>query len=395
MKNKINIYLIEYAINAVLRQKYKSFFIATVLTLLITLLSSVFFITNSIKNELNNTVEALPQIIVQKVKAGRHYEMDVSSVDDILEISGVTDAVARVWGYYYFKNAGVNFSIVGVDEFENQYKNSLNNIVEKFEFSEFENSSSMIVGKGVQQIMEESYYKEYFNFIKPDGTLKKVNIAGVFDGDTSLESNDMIVMSKDMLREIFDIDETKATDIVVKVANTQEIQTVASKIKLMYPDARIVTTQDLKVSYQNIFDYKAGIFLALFIVSLFTFFIIIYDKASGLSSEEKREIGILKAIGWRVDDVLKEKFYESFIISFFSYLFGVFLAFTYVYIFQAPIIRNIFTGYSQLKTDFVLPFVFDFTTLSLVFFLSVPVYVAATIIPSWKVATLEADEVIR
>ena len=151
----------------------------------------------------------------------------------------------------------------------------------------------------------------------------------------------------------------------------------------------------MKISYQNIFDYKSGIFLALFIISLFTFFIIIYDKASGLSSEEKKEIGILKAIGWRVDDVLKEKFYESFIISFFSYNFGIVLSLTYVYIFGAPLLREVFVGYSKLKTSFELPFVFDFQTLFLVFFLSVPIYVAATIIPSWKTATLEADEVIR
>ena len=393
MKNRINIYLIEYAINAILRQKYKSIFIAVVFTLLTFLLSSVFFITNSIRYELDSTVESLPEIVVQKIKAGRHYDIDSDIVDSILSISGVSDAVARVWGYYYFENAGVNFSIVGVDSYEQQYKNSFSNIVEKFDLAG--NDSSMVVGVGVKKSMSESYYKEYFNFIKPDGTLKKVDIAGVFDADTQLESNDIIVMSKDLVREIFDIDENRATDIVVKVPNPEEVAMVVSKIKSDYPDSRIVTSQDLKVSYQNIFDYKSGIFLALFIISLFTFFIIIYDKSSGLSSEEKREIGILKAIGWRVDDILTEKFYEAFIISFFSYTLGVILAMAYVYLFQAPILQNIFVGYSQLKTTFELPFIFDLQTLFLVFFLSVPIYVAATIIPSWKVATLEADEVIR
>lgn len=395
MKNKINIYLIEYAVNAILRQKYKSFFIVTIFTLLTFLLTSVFFITNSIQYELDSTVDALPQITVQKLKAGRYYDIDVSSVDDILGISGVNDAVARVWGYYYFENTGVNFSVVGIDKYEEQYKNSFTNFVKDFDFDEINGTASMFVGSGVKRIMDSNYYKEYFNFIKPDGTLKKVRIAGIFDGDTELESNDMIIMSKDLFREIFDLEESKATDIVVKVANPEEVPTVVSKIKLMFPDTRIITSQDLKVSYQNIFDYKSGIFLALFIVALFTFFMIIYDKSSGLTSEEKREIGILKAVGWTVDDVLKEKFYEAFIISFFSYSFGVGLALAYVYIFQAPLISNIFVGYSQLKTSFELPFVFDFQTLFLVFFLSVPIYIAATLIPSWKVATLETDEVIR
>ncbi len=163
----------------------------------------------------------------------------------------------------------------------------------------------------------------------------------------------------------------------------------------MYPDSRVITKDDLKISYQNIFDYKSGIFLALFVVSIFTFFIIIYDKTSGLSSEQKREIGILKAIGWRVDDVLKEKFYEGFIVSFFSYVIGIIFALAFVYILNAPLLQNIFTGYSQLKTSFNLPFVLDMQTLALIFFLSVPIYIAATIIPSWRSATLEADEVIR
>jgi ABC-type lipoprotein release transport system permease subunit len=394
MKNKINIYLIEYAIHSILRQKTKSFFVVVILTLLIFLLSSVFLITNSLKYELDITVDSLPQIIVQKIKAGRHYDIDVDLVDQLVEINGVEDAISRVWGYYYFANAGVNFSIVGLNQYENQYKSSFTKIVKKFELEE-DSKDIMVVGKGVLKVLKENYYNDYFNFIKSDGTLKKIDIAGVFDADTELESNDVIVMSQDNVREIFDIDDTKATDIVIKVHNPLEIQTIASKIRLAYPDTRVITSDDLKISYQNIFDYKSGIFLALFTVALFTFFIIIYDRASGLESEQKREIGILKAIGWKIDDILREKFYESFIISSFAYISGIGLSIAYVYIFDAPVLRKVFEGYSQLKTTFELPFIVDIQTLFLVFFLSVPIYVGAIIIPSWKIATLEADEVIR
>ncbi|MGE4397030.1 MAG: ABC transporter permease [Sulfurimonas sp.] len=391
MRSRFNLYITEYAINSLLRQRYKTLFIYLVLSALIFLLSSLFFITNSIKHELYSTVDSLPEITIQKIKAGRQDEIGVEAVDEILQISGVQSAVARVWGYYYFENAGVNFTLVGIDEYEEQYKESLKDVAGQLDFE----SSVMILGEGVKRVMDRSYYKEYFNFIKPDGKMKRVHIGGVFEGETELESNDVIVMSKKNIREIFGIDETKATDIVAKIANPNEIATIASKIKLLYPDARVVTKDDLKISYQNIFDYKSGVFLALFIVSLFTFFIIIYDKASGLSSEEKREIGILKALGWRVDDVLKEKFYEGFIVSFFSYMTGIILALFFVYVLNAPIMQNIFIGYSQLKTSFNLPFVLDLQSMALIFFLSVPVYIAATIVPAYRSATLEADEVIR
>jgi ABC-type lipoprotein release transport system permease subunit len=392
MSRYINLYLIEYAINALLRQKYKNIFISTILTLLVFLLLSVFFITSSIKSELDFTVDSLPEITVQKLISAKHYDIETNRIESILSIPGVTDAHARVWGYYYFANAGVNFTLVGIDEFERQYKDSLQNLVDKTkDFS----IDSAYIGKGAYKILTENFYKDYFNFILPDGSLKKIDIAGTFKADTNLESNDVIVLSKENMRLIYGMSEDYATDIVVSVANKEEIEMVASKIKVLYPDTRVITKNDFQISYQNIFDYKSGLFLALFIISFFTFFIIVYDKASGLSSSERKEIGVLKAIGWSLDDVLKEKFYEAGIISFFSYIFGLIAAYFYVYALQAPLLRDVFSGYSKLRTSFDLPFVFDAQSMILVFLLCVPIYMAAIIIPSWRAATMDADEVMR
>ena len=191
------------------------------------------------------------------------------------------------------------------------------------------------------------------------------------------------------------MDEHKATDIIVKVANVKEIATIVQKINERYPDMRAITQDDIRVSYQNIFDYKSGFFLALFSICAFAFFIIIYDKTSGLSSEEKREIGILKAIGWSSDDILKEKFYESFTLSLSAFLLGVTGSLFYVYALQAPLLRNLFMGYSALKPSFALPFSVDVSMLVLLFLLSVPIYIAATLIPAWRASTLDADEVMR
>jgi ABC-type lipoprotein release transport system permease subunit len=390
MKKRINFYLLEYALKAILRNKLKNSFILFIFTLLIFILSSMFFITNSIKFELNLGVDSLPQIIVQQLNGGRIANIDSSKVDEILTITGVKNANARVWGYYYFANAGVNFTLVGIDSYETQYKGLYKKLVETNSLED-----GMIVGVGVKNLMSKYYYNDYFNFIKNDGEFKKLHITGVFDSDISLESNDIIVISKDDAHKILGLGFEKATDIVVTIANPEEIETIKDKILTLFPDTRVLTKNDLQVSYQNIFDYKSGVFLALFCIAIFTFFMIVFDKATGITSNEKKEIGILKSIGWSIDDILKEKFYESFIISFLAYLLGVTLALFFVYILQAPLLKEIFMGYSQLKPKFVLPFIIDFQTLFLVFFLSVPVYVLSTIIPSWKIATLDAWEVIR
>jgi len=170
MSSKINIHLIEYALGSIMRQGHKSLFITIVFTLLTALLTSIFFITNSIKYELNTTVDALPQIIVQNTKASRIAEIDVDTADKLLNIPGVNSVNARVWGYYYFQNAGVNFTLIGVDEFEEQYSDTLDSIIKKGELD----NSGMYIGSGVREIMSSSYYTDYFNFIKSDGKIKRV-----------------------------------------------------------------------------------------------------------------------------------------------------------------------------------------------------------------------------
>ena len=395
MKSKFNTFLFDFSVLSIFRRGSKNIFIFFVFTLLIFLLSSVLFISNSIKSELDTTLNELPDITVQKLEAGRAVNMPLSRINKLLAIEGVKAVVPRVWGYYYFANAGVNFSVVGIDSFEDQYRDLYTKLCKKFDFDTLKSGSGMLVGSGVKKILNNNFYSGYFNFIKPDGGLVKIKIAGVFNGDTKLESNDVIVLPIKKAREIFGISKDEAVDFVLKVANPTEIPNIAAKITALYPDTRVITKEELSISYQNLFDYKGGLFLALFVISAFTFFMIIYDKASGVSSDEKREIGILKAVGWTIDDILKEKFYEAFIISFVSFITALCLSIFYVYFLNAPLLKNIFIGYSSLKPAFDLPFSFDFQTFAIIFFLTVPIYIAATIIPSWRVASMDADEVMR
>ena len=395
MNTKINFFLIEYALNALLRRGGKHFFILFIFTFLIFLLSSVLFISDAIKLELNSALSALPEITLQRFVAGKQSDVPIQRVDALLDIEGVKSAAPRVWGYYYFKPAGVNFSVIGVDAFDTQYKQTLQDIVDKTDMKALEKENGMIVGEGVKKILSENYYKDFFNFVTSEGEWKRVPIVGIFNASLSLEANDMMVLPKRIAYEIFGMEKSKATDIVVRVSNPKEIPMVVSKINLLYPDMRTITKDDIRVSYQNIFDYKSGFFLSLFIVSAFTFFIIVYDKLSGLSSEEKKEIGILKAVGWSMDDIIKEKFYESFILSLFAFIVGLCLSLFFVYGLQAPLLRDIFMGYSKLKPMFDLPFSVDGGMLCLLFLLSVPIYIGATLIPTWRASILDADEVMR
>jgi ABC-type lipoprotein release transport system permease subunit len=233
LKN-LNLYLIEFAINSIFRQKAKNIFIFIILTTLIFLVTSFFQISNGLKIEALQTVEALPEITIQKLQGGRTTPIQSATIDEVLQINGVQSANGRVWGYYYFVNKEIYFTIVGIDQFEEQAKKTFEEVTLKYNFDEMKDG--MIVGQGVKKILQENSFDEYFNFIKSNGEVKRVDILGTFQRETTLETNDVMLLPKSMAYEILELQSDMVTDIVVKVENIDEIETIASKIKMMLPD---------------------------------------------------------------------------------------------------------------------------------------------------------------
>ena len=298
--------------------------------------------------------------------------------------------------YHYFQNANVNFTVVGLDFDLDAYKEKYNDIIKIYsEKIDIATTPVMIAGQGVIKLLEENFYKDFYSFIKVSGGRMETKIIGSFSDESAMETNDIIIMPVQYVRELFDISGTYANDIVVSIPNPEEIDVIKQKLQYMYPDSRIVSKSDIESSYQNVFDYKSGLFLALLISTFVAFFILVYDKTSGLSVEDRREIGILKAVGWQTENILQMEFIEGGLISLFSFFLGTGSALFYVYNMQAPILRNLFTGASKLKPPFDLIPVVNFEVLFIIFVLTVPIYILATIIPSWRAAIIDADEVMR
>jgi len=122
---------------------------------------------------------------------------------------------------------------------------------------------------------------------------------------------------------------------------------------------------------------------------------VVWDKASGLSAEEKREIGILKATGWDTSDILIMKFWEGLGISLISFMVGFIASYIYTFFLGAPLLKYLIIGWSVLYPPFEFTPYIDLDQLLVIFFLTVIPYSIATIIPSWKAAIIDPDTVIR
>jgi ABC-type lipoprotein release transport system permease subunit len=179
------------------------------------------------------------------------------------------------------------------------------------------------------------------------------------------------------------------------VVNPQEVRTVAAKLANALPDSRPILREEVLRTYGSVFDWREGMGLTILSGAILAFALLAWEKASGLSADEAREIGILKAIGWETGDVIRMKIWESLLISLTAFLLGFVAAWVHVFRFGAPIFAPMLKGWSVLYPHFdLVPSVDGLQVVTLFFFTVVP-YMAAVLVPIWRVAITDPDAVMR
>ena len=105
-------YIIDFTLSSLLRRKVKNFGLLMLYTLIVFILASVMLFTYSIKQEASFILQGSPEIIVQKLLAGRHDLFPVAQMEAIKKIRGVRAVSPRLWGYYYEAGLGSNYTLL-------------------------------------------------------------------------------------------------------------------------------------------------------------------------------------------------------------------------------------------------------------------------------------------
>ncbi len=297
--------------------------------------------------------------------------------------------VPRYWGYYYDNATGANYTLMGVPESARKASTLvLGSMIEPGQ------KGVCVIGQGVSEARLLSV-GDKFPVTAADGTLRTLRIVGIFTDVSALLTNDLILLNPEELRELFRIPQGMATDFVVQVHNPSEINNVARKIKYEFPDTRPITRSEIIRTYDALFSWRSGLITVMFFAAVVAFAILAWDKATGLSAEERKEVGILKAIGWETSDILELKFWEGAVLSVFSFLTGIIGAYAHVFFFGGSFFAPALKGWSVLFPDFKLVPYVDLYQIFVLMFLTVLPYIAATIVPSWKTAITDPDVVMR
>jgi hypothetical protein len=289
--------ILDFTLSSLARRKGKNVSIFLVYTLVVFILGSAMFFTQAMKREASLILKDAPEMVVQRLLAGRYDPIPVDYLKKIRNIRGVISADARLWGYYYDPVVGANYTLL-------------------VPMNDPPSSGNITIGNGISR-SRMVYRGDILSFRGSNGLVRSFSVDGALSSASELVSSDLILISEADFRDLFGLSVAQATDLVVTVRNHKELLTIARKVSELLPDTRPIIRDEMVRTYDSVFDWRGGMVIVLLSMAILSFVIFAWEKASGLSAEERREIGILKAIGWETADVIAVKMYEGSLVSFF------------------------------------------------------------------------------
>lgn len=381
--------LLGFALSSLLENRTKTLGVVTVYALLVGLAASLLLFVGSLRREARQLLGTAPEIVVQRLQGGRHAPMPSGRAEAVRGIRGVAAVTPRVWGYSYDPPSGVTYTFWGAESVPPE-------ALEVIDGGLLDDGDprTCIVGQGVAEA-RLLWLGDRFPIRGGDGTLFAPRVVGIFTAASSLLTHDLVVLPTAQLRRIFALEADEATDLAVAVTNPREVDTVARKIQETWPDVRTVTRRQILQTWDAAFDWRGGVWAAALLVAAAAFGLLVWDQASGLSAEEHRNLGILKAVGWSPKNVLELELFKGVAVSLTAVVTGLLLAQVHLVCFGGALFARVLQGWSVVFPAFDLSPGLDLHTLGLCLLLAVVPYVAASLVPAWRAAVTDPDTLLR
>ena len=385
--------ILDYALSSLQRKMLKNSGVFAIFALVIFLFASFLLVSRALTDAAQTILATAPDITVQQMSAGRQVSIAASAKTELADIFGIRKIEERIWGYYFDESNGANYTVLGLQPMASNGAEALPFVLGQGRMPEANERGAVVISEDVRRHLGLDERKK-FSLFRPDLTQVPLTRVGLFDRKGDILTADLILMNLADARDLFAIPEGFVTDLLVSVANVNEIDTIAVKISERLAGSRVITRKQILKTYKVVFNWRSGLGTICLLTVLGAFVIFAWDKASGLSQEEKKEVGILKILGWQTSDIILLRFCESLSVSLMAFLTGYLLAWMHVVFFDGVLFRPVFLGWSVVRPVFSLVPSFAVSDLLLIFSLSVIPYLCATAVPAWRAATVRADSVI-
>ncbi len=354
----------------------------------VALFSSAVFFSDAVRSESKIILADMPEIWVQQLAGGRLVPLKAAVADSLKNIRGIRSIHRRIWGYWFDGATGAVFSIVAADSTLSGLPLLSHSPLQQLD------TGKVLIGSGLAELRNLTT-GDFLSITDVGAETFRFEVVGELPPETALLSRDLIVMHPKDARYVLQYADDELTDLAVRVNNPAEAANIGKKIDLLFPDLRVVAKHQLMATYEALFGWRGGLVMYGGLFALLAFLVLAWERASGYSREDRLELGILKACGWQIDEVLRLKMLEGLLISFTATALGIILAWLHVFFADAYLIKPLLAGWSVLYPSFHLSPHLEGSSLLFIMMLSVVPYMIATLIPAWKSAITDPAEIVQ
>ena len=378
-----------------MRWRGRTIAIAVPLIVVMAVAAAMTFVKDGCQRDAELSASMLPDVTVQQLLAGRVDRINLSTADRIRRMPHVAKVVPRIWGYIPLRVEArdLAYTVLGIDAGEMPFERDVALAVEKGRFLRPGDTGKAVIGKAFAHA-NSAGVGDRIRLRSPLGRDTEFVVVGVFSSPVQIYTADLMLVSLRDAREFFGYLDGEASDLCVYVDDQAHADSVAHAIAKRAPSLRVLSRDALRDLVAQAYGGRSGVFQILWLVLLVTVMLLAWAQSSSISLQMRKEIGVLKAIGWGTADVVEVKMLEIAIIGLGATLAGIALGFIYL-LAGAPGIKQYFLGWAVVYPEFPLPVYVSTQSIGLLVAIGVFPLLGATVVPSWLAAIVEPDEAIR
>ncbi|MCD4740525.1 ABC transporter permease [archaeon] len=222
----------------------------------------------------------------------------------------------------------------------------------------------------------DNYKKRIGSTIELDG--KKLKVIGILK--ESQMFGGYMLAPIDVARELADLDSDIVNDYTIQAYNPQDQGKIAKIIEFKYDDLQAMNSQSAGEEMSDLLNTFDMVFLVISLIALLTAGVVIINTMLMSVMDRQKEIGVLKAVGWTNDDILKLVLIESLLLGIIGGIIGCIIGSVIVTIINSAI-----------------PFSLTLTPTNILgaFIFAVSAGLFGGLYPAWRISRINPIDAIR
>jgi ABC-type lipoprotein release transport system permease subunit len=377
------------AVKCLLRNPIRSCIVILSLIALLTPFVTGIAICEGIKAQFRSALKQGGDVYVARDNYGSNAPIELDIIKKIRNIQGVTHVVPRIIGRAYVK--GKFLAVLGTAP---KYFPSS---VEIIKGKKPKAKGEILLGQKVAGYAGLDVGSRFSLKRKPGRIFE---IVGLFVSTCNIWNSDLLLMDFEDASDLFGL-MGKATDLSVMTRpGYEEIVDIIVRLseeeeQSGQPALRVQTRELIDRYSQRGFNIKAGVYTGFYCL-VFALGIPSIGVISGFGlSERRREIGVMKALGWQTQEVLEMVALENLIMSVLSVPFIILATVGWIHLFNGVGISKFFIASLNIMIPFSVPSSIFPVPVFLGAFLAIILTMVGSIYSTWRTSIVPPSEAVK